>query len=417
MNDISVNQESNYTRLMKATNIQCTSITDGIATLEGGTISNLFDPETSDQIATKYYTDNFTSSGSGGPIGSLQINTGASFTGINGIKYTNSSLQIYNKFVTASGTTTNISITDNVLSGLSNPPNDSYAVNNGYVLSSNLSLGTLSTTSASTSLSASEVVNKYLVRTIVNSSSIIQDILPTSASIRSYINTSSTSGSFSFSFVYYYSGTASNVLLFGNIYPEGNYQYINNPIPVITVTPGSITSFRANITTSGDVNYYIRSTQIFDYAASGAIIRSVGLSTPNFVSTKAITKNSFIIYPVIPTSVSTVGTHTYTYEEIKNKLIIRSGLTANTEDTFDVMTTFIDNSAFSLGSGQIKFTIQNTSLYNLTIGPPTPSVPTGWYYNETFNRTIPPNKNGHFYINYTGSTLILYTIGIYNCSG
>jgi hypothetical protein len=411
----SINQTTNFTRLMKANVVDCTTMTDEIIVMSSGRISNLFDPVNPTDVATKYFVDHSSSIGASGPVNSIQFSTGTTFTGVAALMYTSDTFYVTNKFTMAKGTTGTISITSNQISGLSNPVDDNQVANIGYL--PELSVVNLSTSVASTNLTASQVVNKYLNRTITATSGTIQDILPTNIAVTTLLGSSGvTSGTFSFSFVYNYTGTASTVLLFGNIIPEGNYQYINNPIPVITVSANNIVSFKATIGTDGSVAYYIKNTQpIYDVSTSGPLVTSVGLKTDNFTSTKTITNNSFIIYPLVPTAVTLDGAYTYTYADIRNRLIIRSGITTDTTDTFDILANWTTDEAFSLGSGQIKFVIQNISSHNLKVGPD--SAPTGWYYDTNYNRTIPPNKNGLFYINYTGTTFILYTIGIYDRYG
>ncbi len=422
---MSVNLNSNFSRILRAKDIITTSITDGVATLEGGTLSNLYNPVIDNGAATKYYVDNFINTGGVSlPLDSIQINTGTSFIGVNTLKYdtTTGTMLLYNKL--DNGT---ISITDNVITNVSNPILSTDACTYNYFngTNSNLSLVELSTTVESTSLVASQIINKYINRTIVNSGSIIQDILPTSDAIIEELgrNENIVDTNYSFRFVYYFSGTANSVLLFGNIYPYGNFNELNNAIPVLTIPKGTIVDFSASFDsgntiggTSGTVSYFINNYQ---YLYSEPRINSVGIETANFVSNKISLNDklnaNFIIWPVVSTPIASSTPHTYTYSEIKNKLIVRSGLSGNTIDTFDILSTFTNNSAWSLGSGQIKFTIQNISSYDLQVGPNV--APTGWSYNTTFTRTVPSGKNGFFYINYDGTTLYLYTIGIYDRNG
>jgi hypothetical protein len=180
---MSVNFNSNFSRILRAKDIMTTSVTDGFATLEGGTLSNLYNPVTEDGAATKYYVDNFINTGGVSlPLDSIQINTGTSFIGVGSLKYDTATgtMLLYNKLDNGI-----INITDNVISNVQNPIELTDAATYNYFngTNSNLSLVSLSTSVESTSLAASQVINKYIYRTIDNNNLIIQDILPNSDAI------------------------------------------------------------------------------------------------------------------------------------------------------------------------------------------------------------------------------------------
>jgi hypothetical protein len=415
---MSVNFNSNYTRIMKTGAIYTDSVTDGFATLSGGYLSNLYDPINDNDCATKYYVDNYIDPTDVSlPLNSIQINTGTNFIGVSALKFINSpvpTLFVYNKINNGS-----LQITDNNISGISNPIEDSGLCTYDYFTGATIKIVNYNTTNQSNSLTGTQIINTFLNRTITNSNNIIQDILPTDISVfNSYNNNStsaSTSSTFSFVFIYNFIGPAEKVLLFGNIIPYGNFLYTNKALPVITIPKNTLVFLNATYQ-DGVVTYYIKNNQNF---YSNAKINNIGLSTFNFTSyandLNIKLNATFMIWPMIPTEINSNISHTYTYSNIKNKLIIRTGLTSDTTDTFSTLSIFTSSGAFSLGSGQIKFVVQNISSYNIKIGPDV--APTGWSYDTNFNRTVPPNMNGFFYINYTGTTLYLYTIGIYNRNG
>jgi hypothetical protein len=401
---MSTNLDTNYSRIIKVNNTISDSITDGIATIGDNTVSNLYDPVYSNDAATKNYVDNFVDPGGVSlPLNSIQINTGTTFIGVDSLTFTSSSgLNIYNKF--SNGT---ITITDNVVSGVSDPIDQTGAVTYNYLNKNNISLVTFSTTNNSNSLTTGQVINKYLVREITSSSTIIQDLLPTAATVISFLG-SGTIDYNSFDFYYYFKGPATSVLLFGNVIPMGNFNNLNNPVQVLTVPSGTLVHLVGTVIDS-DIVYYVRNSQNI---YSEPRITDIGITTNYFNSNhNDSTLASFIIYPVIKTIIDSNTAHTYTYTNVMNKLILRSGLTSNTTDTFQALSGFTTNSAWSLGTGQIKFVIQNLSNFDLSIGDNS-SVPTGWSWNTNFTRTIPSGHNGLFYINYNGSVLYLYCIGI-----
>jgi hypothetical protein len=402
---------------MKTGFIITESLTDGFATLSGGHLSNLYEPINDSDCATKYYVDNYIDPTDVSlPLDSIQINTGTNFIGVNALKFVNGAvptLFVYNKINNGS-----ISITDNNIYGALNPVEESGLCTYNYFTNTNIKIVNYNTTNQSNSLTGAQIINTYLNRTITNSNNIIQDILPTDISIFNSYNSStsaSTSSSFSFVFIYNFIGPSEKVLLFGNIIPYGNFLYSNEALPVITVPKNTLVFLNATYK-DGITTYYIKNNQNL---YSNPRINNIGLSTFNFTSyandLNIKLNATFMIWPMIPTEIDSDTSHTYTYSNIKNKLIIRTGLTTDTTDTFDVLSIFTSSGAFSLGSGQIKFVVQNISTYNIQIGPDV--TPTGWSYDTSFNRTIGPNMNGFFYINYTGTTLYLYTIGIYNRNG
>lgn len=406
---MSINLDSNYSRILKTKEIIVDSITDNIATLQGGTLSNLYNPVNPSDVATKYYVDNFVNPGGVSlPIDSIQFSTGSSFIGVDALKYANNTMYINNKL--SNGT---ILITDNVITNVTNPFFETSASNFDYLASTNMTEVAYSTTNDSNLLTVAQVVNKYLTRTVTNSSIIVQDIMPSSATIIESIP--NVDNNYSFQFVYNYLGPATSILLYGSFIPLGNFHDKNIPIPVITVPANTLVYIIGTITdlANDEITYYIKNCQNM---YSEPRITNIGLLTNNFSSfSDTDTLSSFIIYPLIKTEITDVTAHTYTYAEIRNKLIVRSGLTATTTDTFDILSTFTSDNIWTLGSGQIKFVIQNISNYDLIVGPGVP--PTGWDYNVVYNRIIPSGSNGYYYINYNGSSLYLYTIGIYSRDG
>jgi hypothetical protein len=89
-----VNNDNNTTRLMEVDTAYATTITDGIATIENGYISDLIEPTADNEIATKEYVDNSGGGGGGasGPNGSIQYNSTGIFAGSANLTLTNPDL-------------------------------------------------------------------------------------------------------------------------------------------------------------------------------------------------------------------------------------------------------------------------------------------------------------------------------------
>jgi len=129
----SANLDNNTTVTYKLNDaVYVDSLTDGVATLEGGFLKNLNDPVTDDQAATKNFVDNFVGVGvPGGNDTNIQLNDGANdFTGTNDLTFDNGT---GNTFVNGSITNGTITIQNNQISGVADPVNAQDVATKGYV--------------------------------------------------------------------------------------------------------------------------------------------------------------------------------------------------------------------------------------------------------------------------------------------
>jgi hypothetical protein len=404
----SVNNTTNYTRILQSSNIRTRELTDGVATLTNGYLSNLNNAVNPLDVATKNDVDSFVpSTGASSILTSVQFKistiTGDNFGGSNNLTFTGGTL-----FVNGTLTNNMISMVPSITGGkiynLDDPTDPQDAATKNYVENDNINSVSFSTTSASNNLTTDQVVNKILNRTTTVLST-VQDILPNSATIIASM-TSQTVGS-SFTFVYKYSSSDPRfvTLLFnGNgLFPQGNIYNIYGQTNVVTVESNSMVVFTGVImsNTSGSelVNFYINNLQ--GSVNSPAQITPSGLVTPIFNSGQIYStfNNSLLLYPVVKTSITSQN-YTYSSADVKNLLITRN-LTADSTDTFEIASTFLGNSAFSLGSGTFKFYIQNISSYTITVDA---SSPVGWSQSPASITIGPESCSGFYVYANTGST-------------
>ena len=434
-----------FVRTMSSTLITSSIFTDGTAILSGGTLSNLNFPTLSTDVATMEYVTSLpitTVNQISLPDRSVQFNNGnvsnPGFAGSVSLTVSTSGSFNVNNRVSIIGTDPTllpIVIYNGLINNIVDPINVSDVANKNYVQS--ITTSDLSNNNTSTTLLPAQIYNNILRRTInVTGFVNIQDILPSTADIITYIglgstaSTGSTTGHYTtFSFIYNYIGPYNNsVSLFAginnNIITNGNYLNLNTSLNVITVPVNSVVSFTSILSPTGytsstsptySTNFYINNLQTL-YSDNNEQITSNGLRLQNFYSIpgKYKTYSSFIILPLSVTTVNSDSPHTYTFSELKGLLVTRN-MTVDVTDLITIPATILASSEFTtvLGSGSIKFTIQNISANTLTL-----DLSSSSWSGSGQTPVIGPNKNGFFLIkfNKNSGTCTLYTIGIYNRS-
>ncbi len=368
-------------------------ITDGIAVVENGYVDNLIEPTEDNQISTKFYVDNNSGVGPSGPNNSIQFSNGTSFEGSKNLTLTGETLCI-------NGTLTNgiITLSGNQLTGLSNPINSDEAVNKNYIDEMN-KLGIVSI-----NLSASEEITytpKQVYNNIINidyiSNNIIPaytiDSLPSSSQMLEFLGTEFRIGK---TWTTILRGPHNQNKLFVRFVKGDNLFPIN-----VTINNFSVIVIKSVITgsemiNSKTINSYVVSH--FNNVTTNTQITDRGIITPSFANGSLFETGS-IIYP-IPSDpeINSSLPVTYTYSDLKKILIIRTGLIADTVDTF------ISANELSV-NGTFKFFIQNPNPFTLTL-----SEGLGWSFSPGNNGIIPPYHCGSFWVTVNPISCIIRSV-------
>lgn len=407
----SENNKTNYTRAVKCDKIIAEEIKIGTTLISNGTITNLQNPILENDAATKQYIDNFVDTdGVSFPVESIQVNTGTKFIGTSKLTYDEDKLFINNTLKIG-----NLTIKDNRLTNIKNPVTKNGATTYSYLYKySNVFLLRLQTTENSYNLMPQQVINRYIVRTVNNNQNIIQDVLPNIDKLYEYVE--NVYETFSFDLNYTFTGPGSRILLFGNIVPRGNFDNINNPIELVTVPKDTTIHLVGTIVKNQEdaleLVYYVKHIQSF---YSSSVISDKGITVPHFSSSRRDNiVSSFIIQPLVLSTLNGSDSKIYTKNILDGKLIIRNTNEVDVEDTFEsVAAIYVPGYV----DGMTKFVVQNvnTSTGNILVGGSIP--PSGWIYEGT--RTVPPGKNGIFYIeyNFEENKIYLYTVAIVDRNG
>ena len=450
----SVNFASNTSVSLKSQNIYMNALnipynvsgSSGLVTFSGGSLTGLITSSNLNDVATKEYTDSIPFPEPGGPIdNSIQVNAGSGlFNGYDTLKWSTTTPYTLNLVgslnLGGSGLDLGIVIVNNRIENLSEPVFEQSASNKEYVVSSeNIQVINLMTTNSinavTTYLEPSQVINVILQRSFNTNGPLNQDILPNASDIISALNSqvSAVQVGLAFTFIYKYINKAQDssyqvLVLYGNtdgnsmvnIIPKGDYFYINTEDNNINIYPETIVEFTGtviNITSGLEVvNFYINNYQQL-YTNNTQQQTPYGLLTDNFyINKNAIFNNAFVIRPVNPDLIRTDTSYTYTFQDLKDILIIRSGsntmigLPNDVIDDLDSTANMLSNDAFAMGSGLLRFTVQNIdSTYSVTIGS---TNDVGWSF--TGSTTIKAGYNGLFgaSFNVEQTSATLFTIGL-----
>lgn len=399
------------------------TITDSIMTINSGTISNVVTSSIPSSAVTKQYVDNLYASNPNGPFNSVQFRSGSSFNGDENLIYEEESnlgtLTVNGTIVSG---TTQLS-TDGKLTGLTDPTEDSQAAIKKYVDNFNKKNVVSITNSVGVQYTASQVVNSVILRNNLIIGTNINtgltdisvkniDLFPTATQILSQLETLNINPIIgtNFTFNLYNNSQAplilqpfNNTVTFipENVVINGNYQLTALGI----VTGVIIPSVQIFIQYVGFINKQTVSSGVVNPNYS-LIQRNNGGSI-----TKTIRTDVRTFLPMNPTEYSSSSSKVYSYSDVMNKLIIRSGLINNTSDTFESTVnffnqTFFENYTKDLGT---EMSIMNVSNYSLTLVPGT-----GWTFNDSI--VILPNHTAYLLITMNKETLsnTVNLVGLFN---
>jgi len=407
----SINNDNNTTRVMEVDTLYATIITDSIATIENGYITNLIEPTTDNEIATKYYVDNSSSGGGAtGPNGSIQYNDASTFAGSANLTITNPGLS--SETLNINGTLTNgtMSLVGSQFSGLINPTSGQQAATKNYVDQSVNKLETITVNveqNFALQYTPTQVYNK-IINITMDPNNILAfcpiDLLPTAVDMKTFLGSEFTIGKSWITildspqtgndlFVRYTGAFQGEGIVFS---PLSNL-YCSLVLPTTTgvnYTRITLFSLVTNIT-SGSEQYYTYVISPFNDLDTDAQITDQGVLTPSMGNGSILdTIPGSVIYPVPNNpALSSSSPLVYTHANLKQYLIVRTGLTANTADTFVAAAVFVTSSDFTMGGGTLKFFIQNPTAYDLTL---TPSA--GWSFQAGNSNIIPAGYCGAFWV-------------------
>ena len=400
------------------------TITDSILTIQSGTISNVVTSTTPSSAITKKYIDDLYASEPGNPLNSVQFRSGSSFAGSSNLIYEENSnlgtLTVNGNIV--SGST--ILSTNGKLTGLADPTEDSQAANKKYVDNFNKKNVVSISNSIGVQYTASQVVNSIILRNNLiigtNSNTGLTDIsvknidlFPTATQILSQLETLNLNPIIGTNFTFnLFNNSQASLILQGfnstvtfipeNVIINGNYQLTALGIVTATIIP----AVEIHIQYVGFINKQT-------FPSSGVVQPNYSIIQRNNGGsiTKTIRTDVRTLLPMNPTEYSTSSSKVYSYSDVMNKLIIRSGLINNTSDTFESTInffnqTFFENYTNSLGT---EIAIMNVSNYTLTILPGS-----GWTFND--NIIIPSNYTGYLLITMNKETLsnVVNLVGLFN---
>jgi len=420
--------DNNTTRIMLTNSVEANSITDGIATIANGFISNLNEPTSDNEIATKYFVDNFAGSGSASaPPTSIQINDWSdNFLGYGNFTWNN----LTNTLDVPNITNGIATIGEGFIGNLNNPVNPTDAATKSYIDSSNIltQVTVYTDPSLAYQYTASEFINTIINRTFYANlntglSCSDTDMLPTLADIKSTLGSNFKVG-YSWTTMILMPKTIDQVYGTGVTSTESSYTI--SPISYacsIPTTSISLVNFESVTLNSVIQNVTLGSEQIIAYVISAVFdtvqqsqITDQGILTDNFISSSMYPFS--IIYPLVSNPIITsVSPVTYTYNIMQTQFIIRSGLTGSISDVLDTATNIVNlsNNTFSMSSsGTFKFSIQNISAYTLGI-----SLNTGWTLLGGNNLSIPTMSCGTFWVSVIISppSCIIRNLGTFAING
>lgn len=420
-----VNNDNNTTRIMEVDTLYATIISDGIADIDNGYISNLIEPTSDNQIATKYYVDHSAGGGgsAAGPNTSVQYNSAGSFAGSSNMTLTNPGLASatlnLNGSVLTNGT---ITMSGSKITGVSNPTTSQEAANKDYVDETLNKLGVISIvleqkigTIYTPAQTYNNIINLSMNNNYVDFCPV--DQLPSGPDMKTFLGSEFQLGK-TWTTIFRGPQTGNDLFLrfIGGTTGDGNpvtpitYLFCTIALPVFTVANYSVITLTNIVTnvTSGSELYNVYVTSNFNNITTNARITDRGVYTPSMGS-GSLLGNGAVIYPMLedPT-LSSSSPITYTYSDIQKTFIIRSGLTGPTSDTFVSASTFVSDPTFIMGGGTLKFWIQNISSFALTL---TPSA--GWSFHSGNNPVIPAGYCGAFWVTATVSpaACLVYSMG------
>lgn len=422
----SILHNSNETTLEKVVEeLFFTTLTDGVATISGSTISNLVDPTADSDAATKNYIL------TNGPFVPAGSDTEVQFRGTT--TFDSDSTFTFDKTTNTLSVPT---ITDGIatlnaglLSDILDPVSAQDAATKNYMDNTKIITQSMLTSSIAMTYTATQMYNGFIKRGgFVFSTPIITDTTATAAQLiaefpSAQINSTayfaiyfSIDDDTTFNAMSIIGGTGVtieplNPILYGNYIAVGK-------IIVDNITGGSeaVTLHFDSISYFTDVNW----TSVSSDPGWSILTRSIGSGKQALEITEADVSEEFLT-PMSPITL-TDQNHNYTFNEISNnKLIARGGLSANSVDSFVSAESFISSGDILTLSGGIsnsnlsglEFLIQNIDpTFSITL-----TGATGWTLNGDL--TIGPGQNGLFIVQVDTvvNECTLFSLGIFNRNG
>jgi len=401
----SISVSSDYTRFLSCDQLLSTVITDGQAILTGGRLSNLNDPVSMTDAATKNYVKNNLA---GGTV--YEPNTSIQMSNAEGKFYSSSSFVYVDNTVYVPeiivGNTTTMTIGSGSIQGLiSEPINLNDAINKTYV--SKYITNTVTIATGTTLTYTSALVNTLTIRTLTTNSS---DSTANAAAIVSYMTTAmsnslATSSRFSI--------TNMSTSYYLTVTP-GSGVVIMPTTSVLTLYPGYIlcgeTSITDNTPSSEAVTISVLS---LNYTQNTQFV--VGSRATNCSAYYTKVSNQF----QFNTAPNVLNTQNVIYTPYNIQGIVYRTFTGDKVDTFGSVSSFISGYTgpsnpmnYIFSTGAVEFVIVNNSVSgNLTL-----TSSAGWTMDPNSNMTVPFGKTGYFYlyIDTVALTGNIWTIGIFS---
>jgi hypothetical protein len=392
-------------------------ITNGTIIMQNGTISNVSDPTSLTDAATKNYVINSRVTPNG-PDGSIQFNDNTLFNGTSSFTYDNSTGTLYTDIIT-NGTA---SFSGGTIDGLSDPTGPIDAATKNYVdHSTNLNESTI-ILNTSFIYSAGQMINGIIYRDPITEST-SNTRFDTTASAISIINGFS-NNSIGNSATFYLKNITSNKnayiylkpgigVVFNRTSPSSNgvtvpHNYVLKAKLVI-LSSTTVLMYIESINNGGnqsDINYrYLNTTmQLIPYNLRALIAKS-------FVNSVALFNNYYDDMELGSTGAGPLSWLSIIYGQAH-----RLNLTQDIVNYFPEPASFFfsinKNTSFGSLTGYYRFIYRNGDpTYSITL-----SGSSGWILDPNGNFVIGPKKSAllWFYLNEDSGTITVYMIGKMN---
>lgn len=403
--------DTNFSRKLKTDETIFSTLSDGVATMVAGTITNLVNGTDSQDAVNKAYV--IGSSNPGGSINNIQFNDSGLFGGSNNLTYDSSTL-------TVNGTLTDgiASMSAGRVSNLVNPTDGQDIATKSYVdgFGGNSQLVNIVSDSNQT-YTASQMVNSIIKRTQATSSLRDLSVTDTTASAADIV---AASGSADTDFVLINDIIAPTSLATGSL-PD---------LFSITLLPGSGVTFEENTpsilvsrsyilkakliiknSTLGSEEVTMLIESLYNSTLSVPLMVPPNLSFPepifggNTVSSNLVDVkiNDNVLFPINTTSEITDIDYIYTSEDVKNSIIIRNPAS----ESMDNIAVFYQTNEFYYAHIVIQNISSNTiMLYN---GFDTTVVTGGSGYSSSSNVATTGGSGSGLTVNISTSSGVITT--------